>query len=201
MQLELNRAFRDNWTLRTNYTWGKTKGNNFGNGEAIVFEDTLFDGLGGIEVGTGRTDATTVNSEGVGNTRPQARPQPRRRSSRSRFGSRTIGLGGYFGYRSGERWGLRSRTTLRSPVSGQTISTTTYLEPRDAEQLEDTMTLNLSGHWQFPIKGLVSGTGRSGGREHHQRAGGDRHQLPDRPTPGRASSRTRRRASIASSLA
>jgi outer membrane receptor protein involved in Fe transport len=68
-----------------------------------------------------------------------------------------IGIGGYFGYRSGERWGLRRNTTLSHAGTTQTISTTTYLEPRDAQQMSDTMTLNLTGYWEFPIKGVVKG--------------------------------------------
>jgi hypothetical protein len=154
--LELNRAFRDNWTIRTNLTLGETRGNNFGDGEVSVFKDTLFDALGGVDVATGRTDATVVNREGVGNT---GRGQILNIVGLKQFpiGSHTIGLGGYFGYRSGERWGRRGPVTLRSPVSGQTINSTIYLQPRGSEELEDTMTLNLSGHWLFPIAAQFKG--------------------------------------------
>jgi hypothetical protein len=156
VQLELNRAFRDNWTIRTNLTLGDTKGNNFGNGEVSVFVEDLFEGLGGIDVATGRTDATIVNREGVGNT---GRSRILNVVGLKQFliGSHTLGLGGYLGYRSGERWGLRVPVTLRHPVSLQTINSTTYIQPRDAEQLEDTHTLNLSGHWLFPIAAQFKG--------------------------------------------
>jgi hypothetical protein len=167
VQFELNRAFRNNWTLRTNYTLGETTGNNFGNGEVSVFEDDLFEALGGVEVCTAAsyvgcmlnsTDATIRNREGVGNT---GRRHILNVVGLKQFpiGNHTIGLGGYFGYRSGERWGLRVPTTLRHPVSGKTINSTTYVQPRDAGQLEDTMTLNLSGHWLFPIAAQVKSVG------------------------------------------
>ena len=164
--LELNRAFRENWTLRTNYTWGETEGNHFGNNEVALFQDSLFEGLGGLEVCTatsyvgcrpGSTDATIRNREGVGNT---GREHILNIVGLKVFpiGEHSIGLGGYFGFRSGERWGLRAPASVRSPVSGgQTIQTTTYVEQRGAQQLEDTMTLNLSGHWEFPIAGQFSG--------------------------------------------
>jgi hypothetical protein len=96
----------DNWTIRTNLTLGDTRGNNFGDGEVSVFKDTLFDALGGVDIVTGRTDATVVNREGVGNT---GRSQILNIVGLKQFliGKQTIGLGGYFGFRSGERWGLR----------------------------------------------------------------------------------------------
>jgi hypothetical protein len=156
VQLELNRALRDNWTVRTNYTYGETDGNNFGSGDGSLDEDDLFEGLGGIETGTGRTDATIINREGRGNAD--------RTHILNLVGLRMFPVGrhdftvsGYFGYRSGERWGLRPNTVLSRPGTTQTINTTTYREPRDAQQLEDTYTLNLAGYWLFPIMGAVEG--------------------------------------------
>ena len=123
--LELNRAFRDNWTLRSNYTWGETNGNHFGNNEVALFKDSLFEGLGGLEVCTatsyvgctpGDTDATIRNREGVGNT---GREHILNIVGLKVFpiGEHSIGLGGYFGFRAGERWGLRAPATVRHPVS------------------------------------------------------------------------------------
>jgi TonB-dependent receptor-like protein len=166
VQLELNRSMRDNWTLRTNYTYGENNGNNFGAGDGTVDEDDLFEGLGGVEVCgatayagcvPGSTIATVRHREGRGNSD--------RTHNLNIVGLKVfpvgekndIGLGGYFGYRSGERYGLRPNTTLSRAGTTQTISTTTYLEDRDAEQMEDTMTLNLTGYWQFPIRGVVQG--------------------------------------------
>ena len=123
---ELNRAFRDNWTLRTNYTWGETEGNHFGNNEVALFQDSLFEGLGGLEVCTaasyvgcraGSTDATIRNREGIGNT---GREHILNIVGLKVFpiGEHSIGLGGYFGFRSGERWGLRAPTSVRSSGFG-----------------------------------------------------------------------------------
>jgi hypothetical protein len=164
---QLNRAFRDNWTLRTNYAWGDTTGNHFGNGEVALFQDSLFEGLGGIEICNatsyvgcrqGSTDATIRNREGESNT---SREHVLNIVGLKVFpiGEHSIGLGGYFGFRSGERWGLRAPTTVRHPTASpaQNISTTAYVEPRGSQQLEDTMTLNLSGHWEFPIAGQFKG--------------------------------------------
>jgi hypothetical protein len=157
IQLELNRAMRDNWTVRTNYTLSETTGNTFGNiNGGTLATDDLFDGLGGIEVGTGRTDASIVNREGIGNF---SRKHVLNAVGLKIFpiGSHSIALGGYFGYRAGEYWGKRTATQVRHPVSGNLISTTRYEQPLDAEQLEDTFTLNLNGHWRFPIAGQVEG--------------------------------------------
>jgi outer membrane receptor protein involved in Fe transport len=73
------------------------------------------------------------------------------------FGKHDLSLGAYHFFRSGLRWGLRPNTTLIHPVSRQTITTTTYTQSRDAEQLEDTFNLNLTADWTFPIAGKVRG--------------------------------------------
>ena len=36
LRLELSRAFRDGWTMMSNYTWGEGDGNNFGAAENVV---------------------------------------------------------------------------------------------------------------------------------------------------------------------
>ena len=100
--LELNRAFRNGWALRSNYTLGKSEGNV----DFVVDDDDLFEALGGVEVGTGRTDATIVNREG--------RNQWDREQllnlvglKRWEIGNHDIGVGAYYFYRAGARWGLR----------------------------------------------------------------------------------------------
>jgi hypothetical protein len=160
--LELNRAFRDNWVLRTNYTWSDGNGNNFGNGDGTTDDDDFLEGLGGIEcagnpcVSTGRTGVTSINREGHGNA---DREHNLNVVGQKIFpvGHHNLGLGGYFGFRSGEYWGRRLQTQVRAPGGNAIITTTTYAEPRDAQQMEDTYTLNLTGWWQFPIAGSVSG--------------------------------------------
>jgi outer membrane receptor protein involved in Fe transport len=165
VRLEANRAFRNNWTLRANYTIGKNNGNNFGNNSSALDNDDLFDALGGVEVCTaasyagcvpGTTNATTRNREGRG-------PFDRKHNfnlvglKQFELGTHHLGVGAYFGYRSGERWGNRPSTTIQHPVSRQPIATSTYRTPRDANQMEDTFNLNLTGTWTFPIRGAVQG--------------------------------------------
>ena len=125
--LELNRAFRDGWTVRTNYTYSDGNGNTFGTGDGTTDADTLFDLLGGVEVCSatsypgcvnGTTDATSRNREGSGNTEREHNLNLVGLKVFS-LGSHDLGLGGYFGFRSGEPWGLRATTSLRHPVSGQ----------------------------------------------------------------------------------
>ncbi len=59
----------------------------------------------------------SVNREGVGNT---GREHILNIVGLKVFpiGQHSIGLGGYFGFRAGERWGLRAPTTVRIPGSG-----------------------------------------------------------------------------------
>ncbi|HUE96187.1 MAG TPA: hypothetical protein VMN39_05985, partial [Longimicrobiaceae bacterium] len=157
LRLELNRAFRGGWTLRTNYTLGENEGNNFGaNDNVSTHDDDLFEGLGGVEVGTGATDATSVFRDGRGFL---DRTHNLNIVGLKQFsaGAHVFALGGYFLFRSGEPWGLRESTVVAHPVSGQTITTTSYREPRDAQQLEDTFSLNLTGSWNFPIGGRLQG--------------------------------------------
>ena len=157
LRLEINRAFRRGWTLRTNYTLSKNEGNNFGaTDNSFLFNDDLFEGLGGIEVGTGATNATSVNRDGRGfldrthNLNVVALKQ-------FTVGEQVFGIGGHLAFRSGEPWGQRQSTFVAHPQSGQSIRTTSYREPRDANELEDTLELSLTGSWNFPITGRVQG--------------------------------------------
>ena len=157
LRLGIRRSFRNNWTINGNYTLSKGEGNNYGrNDNTVVWEDDLFEGLGGVQVGTGATDATIVNRYGHGNRNRThnlnivgVRQIP--------IGNHNITIGGYFGFRSGEEWGNRRATSVSHPVSGQSIKTTTYIEPRDANQLPEEVNLNLTGQWNFPIKGSARG--------------------------------------------
>ncbi len=157
LRLEINRAFRRGWTLRTNYTLSRNEGNNFGrNDNSFTLDDDLFEGLGGIEVGTGATDATSVFRDGRGfldrthNLNVVALKQ-------FTVGEQVFAIGGYLAFRSGEPWGLRRTTQVVHPQSGQSIRTTSYRQPRDAIELENTIRLSLTGSWNFPIKGRVEG--------------------------------------------
>jgi hypothetical protein len=48
-----------------------------------------------------------------------------------------------------------------TPTSTATITTTRYLEPRDANELADVYALNVTGAWEFPIAGRVAGSLRA----------------------------------------
>ena len=152
LMLEANRAFRGGWAVRTNYTLGKAEANV----DITANLDDLFEALGGVEVGTARTDATIVNREGRTSFDRQ-HVLNLLGLKRWELGAHDVSLGAYYFFRSGERWGLRPNTTVAHPVSGQRISTTTYREPRDAQQLEDIFNVNLSVDWTFPIAGQVRG--------------------------------------------
>ena len=165
ISFELNRAFRNGWTLRTNYTFGNTEGNVRNRNDI----DTFNEGLGGIETGSpagrcgggttacGATDATS-NSNYFGKL------QEHRDAivnvvglKRLTFGKQDIVLGGFFRWHSGTPWGFRPTTGVRHPVSGQVITTSTQVEPIDANTLEEIMTLNVNAMWEFPLAGKFRG--------------------------------------------
>ena len=70
-------------------------------------------------------------------------------------------FGTWFTYRTGKPWGLRPNAVVRAPNGTATITTTRYLEARDANELDEVYALNLTGAWEFPIAGRVSGSARA----------------------------------------
>ena len=162
LQFVLKRRMRNNWLLRTNLTVGKHEGNQAaglhggGLGDNGL-GDSLFEGLGGIELGTGDTDATVRNRVGridedreyTGNVMALKRWETSRRTSLS------TSLNARFS--AGRRWGLRPNTAIIHPVSGQRINTSTFLEPRDFNQLPDTVIFFTAIAWDFPIRGRYQG--------------------------------------------
>ena len=156
IRLEANRALRNGWALRMNYTWGEVEGNVFGSNSGRLDDDDLFEGSGGVVQGTGQTGATVIHRVGRGDS---DRTHNLNLAAVKTFdiGRRHVALGAYFGFRSGERWGLLRNINVEHPVSGVRIRTTTYLEPRDANQLKDTWNLNLSASWELPITEKIRG--------------------------------------------
>ena len=151
LQIEANRLFRDNWTLRTNYTLSSTKGNI----NSLNDNFNLNEGLGGIEVGTGLTNATSSeywfgrlleDREHLANVIGM---------KRFVFGRHDLVLGGFLHYAAGRPWGSHVSTQVRHPVSGQTITTSTYREPSDANRLPDTWTVDLSLMYSIAMAGNV----------------------------------------------
>jgi hypothetical protein len=167
LQLELNRSFRDNWVLRANYTLARQEGNLFGNILASTDDDdflearTVINPASGLpyteenRFGRGRQDRKhALNVAGV---------------KRWMLGEHELSLGGLLWFRSGERWGRRPNLTLAAACPSPancvvvpgligTLTTTRYIQPRDANALEDLMSLNLTGGWSFPIAGPMDGS-------------------------------------------
>ena len=151
--LQLNRAFRNDWSLQMNYARDWNEGNN----ESRNDNDDHLEGFGGIEVSTGILNPTSgpnwfgpisyqrdhiVNVVGM---------------KRWRFGSHDLMTSASAHLSDGEPWGLQPATQVRHPVSGQTITTTTLRDQRGTNRLDDFFTLNLNATYQFPIRGGVQG--------------------------------------------
>ncbi len=151
--LQLNRAFRNDWSLQMNYARDWNEGNN----ESRNDNDDHLEGFGGIEVSTGLLNPTSgpnwfgpisyqrdhiVNVVGM---------------KRWRFGSHDLMTSASAHLADGEPWGLQPATQVRHPVSGQTITTTTLRETRGTNRLDDFFTLNVNATYQFPIRGGVQG--------------------------------------------
>jgi hypothetical protein len=160
LQIEANRAFRDGWVIRTNYTLSKVEGNAMGqehfNNTIDDFREaqTILDPATGLPV-------TVVNRYG--------RLDNDRKHIANLSGAKSFDLterqqltfGAWFTYRTGKPWGLRPNAVLRAPVGTATITTSRYAQPRDANELEDVYALNLTGAWKFPIAGQVAGSLRA----------------------------------------
>ena len=151
LTFELNRRFRNNWSLNTNLTIGDAKGNT----ESVNTNSNLFEGLGGIELGTGATDATSRYQAGrMGHDIDRLNIVAVRIFE---LGNHRLSLGGFFSGSSGRYFGPTLATTVAHPTTGVEIDTVTRLAPRDGMQLDDIYTLNGSVVWFFPIRGSIKG--------------------------------------------
>ena len=162
LQIEFNRRYRGNWTLRSNYTLSKAEGNAAGNitNNDTTDSDTFLEGMGGINVATGQTDTTAGNRFG-----PTSSDRTHNLNVMAlknwQLGRHKLGLGLTGWFRSGRPWARIAPATVRHPVSGQTIRTEMYLEPRGSRELEDTMNIHLAASWDFPLGGRVEGQVRA----------------------------------------
>ena len=151
--LQVNRAFRDNWSLQMNYLRDWSEGNNISSND----NDNHLEGFGGVEVSTGIVNPTSgplwygpidyqrdhvVNVIGM---------------KRWPFGKHDVMTSASLRAAAGEPWALHPSTQVAHPVSGQTINTSTFSEQRGTQQLEDYFALNLNATYQFPIRGGVQG--------------------------------------------
>jgi hypothetical protein len=163
LQLEANRAFSDGWLVRTNYTLSKVEGNSMGqehfNNTIDDFREaeSILDPASGLPL-------TVVNRFGrLDNDRKHILNL----SAAKTFDiteRQNLTLGGWYTFRTGKPWGLRPQRVLPSPVAPPpgvarpTITTSVYTQPRDAQSLEDTQALNLTGAYEFPIVKSLSGS-------------------------------------------
>jgi hypothetical protein len=160
IQIEANRAFREGWVVRTNYTLSKVEGNAIGQEHFNNTIDDFREAQAVLDPATG-LPVTAVNRFGrLDNDRKHIANLSAAKSFQLTEAQRFT-VGGWFTYRTGRPWGLRPTVMLRAPNGTATITTTRYTQPRDANELEDVFALNLTGAWDFPIKGRVAGNLRA----------------------------------------
>ena len=150
--LAANRYFREGWSLRTDLTVGKFEGNE----DDLNAQANEFEGLGGVQRGTGVLNPTTRNLDGRLNTDREYVAHVIG-VKRWDIGKQSVVASAVVNAQAGRRWGLRPSTAVLHPVSGARINTWAYVEPRDAQQLPNTITLGVAAAWDFPIRGAFAG--------------------------------------------
>jgi hypothetical protein len=155
LQIEANRAFRDGFFVRANYTLSRVEGNSVGSsggGDDFLEAMAVLDPVAGVPV-------TAVNRHG---RLSHDRTHILNLAGVKRFtaGAHRLSLGGWLAFRSGEPWGLRESVALRASPASATIFTTRYIEPRDRHQMPDTYTLDLTAAWEMPIASRVAASVR-----------------------------------------
>ena len=150
--LAANRAFRGGWSLRTDLTVGNFEGNE----DDLNAQGNEFEGLGGVQVGTGVLNPTSLNLDGrlITDREYVAHVIGVKRWD---IGSHSVVASALLNMQAGLRWGLRPSTAVVHPVSGARINTWAYSEPRDLNQLNETFTLGVAAGWDFPIAGAFGG--------------------------------------------
>ena len=150
--LAANRAFRGGWSLRTDLTVGNFEGNE----DDLNAQGNEFEGLGGVQVGTGVLNPTSLNLNGrlITDREYVAHVIGVKRWD---IGSQSVVASAIVNAQAGASWGLRPSTAVVHPDSGARINTWAYAEPRDAQQLPDTITLGVAAGWEFPIRGAFAG--------------------------------------------
>ena len=150
---QVNRAFRNNWSLRMNFSKDWNEGNHYSRND----NDPHLTGFGGVEVSTGIVNPTSGplwygpiewQRDYIANVIGMKRWV---------FGKHDVMTSAAVHAAAGEQWGLQPSTQVAHPESGQTINTFTFSEQRGTNQLEDFWTLNLNATYQFPITGGVQG--------------------------------------------
>ena len=150
---QVNRAFRDNWSLQMNYSRDWSEGNM----ESANDSDRHLTGFGGVDASTGALNPTSgplwygsgiyqrdhiVNVVGM---------------KRWVFGKHDVMTSAAVHAAAGEPWALLPSGRVVHPVSGQRINTLIFSEQRGTQQHPDYWFLNLNATYQFPIRGGVQG--------------------------------------------
>ena len=150
---QVNRAFRDNWSLQMNYSRDWSEGNM----ESANDSDRHLTGFGGVDASTGALNPTSgplwygsgiyqrdhiVNVVGM---------------KRWVFGKHDVMTSAAVHAAAGEPWALLPSGQVAHPVSGQRINTLIFSEQRGTQQHPDYWFLNLNATYQFPIRGGVQG--------------------------------------------
>ena len=152
LMLAANRYFRGGWSLRTDLTVGNFEGNE----DDLNAQGNEFEGLGGVQLGTGVLNPTARNLDGRLNTDREYVAHVIG-VKRWDIGNQSVVASAIVNAQAGRRWGRRPSTAVLHPVSGARINTWAYVEPRDAQQLPDTITLGVAAAWDFPIRGAFAG--------------------------------------------
>ena len=166
VSLELNRRFRGGWTFRSNLTVGDAEGNT----DTTNSLESLFEGLGGLElpnqtvqdagIAPGATDASSRFR--AGRMRHDIDRLNLIAMKRFPFGRQALTLGGFFAVSTGRYFGGTAFTTdIAHPVTGLEIDTTTFASSRaTASSWTDIYTLDFSADVVVPDQGSGGGAAR-----------------------------------------
>ena len=132
-----------------------TVGKFEGNEDDLNAQGNEFEGLGGVQLGTGVLNPTARNLDGRLNTDREYVAHVIG-VKRWDIGNQSVVASAIVNAQAGRRWGLRPSTAVLHSVSGARINTWAYVEPRDAQQLPDTITLGVAAAWDFPIRGVLT---------------------------------------------
>ena len=141
--LELNRNFRNNWTLRANFYAGDAKGT-----EAAGNYIQAIGGLGA----DGSSDVNTRNKGNLPIANNSEFPEIFNVLAVKRWpiGKHTLTTGAHYRFRTGRLWESQRYVFVTHPGSGQRERVIEFLDPQGSKQLDTATELNLNASWIFP---------------------------------------------------
>ena len=149
VELEVQRRFKDNWTIAANYTWSDTKG-NCDDTDAFACQDPYGEMRDFVDEESG-LPLTVVNRYGKAN---QDRTHVFKIRGAYRVGLGThhsLNFGGLYFLVSGAPW------ELVESVDAGGYDITHYLEPAGSRRLASQQQLNLNIDWDFDIGKSLDG--------------------------------------------